>query len=224
LRTRTDPLGIAAGSGGDIWFADSAGAIGRVTAAGRITELSRGLNPHSSPVAIAAGADGNLWFTDDGSYAPALGRVTPRGRITEFAAGLQEGSLPAFIAPAPDGNEWFTDEAGLAALGRIFTGARSPGAAARPLVTGNARAGGQLTCHAPGWPRWARRRPSPRLFSFDGYTWLRDGRPIAHARARAFVLGAGDVGRRVACRVTVTYPAPLLVTETARSAAIRVRP
>ena len=36
--------------------------------------------------------------------------------------------------------------------------------------------------------------------------------------------GAGDVGHRLACRITVTYPLPFSVTSTATSAAITVQP
>lgn len=223
LRAGSNPLGIAAGPGGDVWFADSAGAIGRVTPQGRITEFSKGLYPASSPVGIAAGADGDVWFTDEGTDRPAVGRITPQGRITEYAGGLQEDSQPAFITPGPDGKEWFTDEAGVAAIGRVFTGART---GQRPSVAGRARVGARLSCRLPRWPRWAGVEPLTRLFSFDGYRWLRDGKAIGgrRGRGRAHTVLTADAGQRLACAVTATYPVPLLVTEKATSGAVTVRP
>jgi hypothetical protein len=78
-------------------------------------------------------------------------------------------------------------------------------------------------CQTP-WSYWAGYAPFPRLYPFDGYAWLRDGTPIAGQTAPTYVPTAGDVGHRLACRPTVTYPLPFLVTATATSAAIIVQP
>ena len=56
------------------------------------------------------------------------------------------------------------------------------------------------------------------------YAWLRDGTPIAGQTASTYIPTAADVGHRLACRLTVTYPLPFSVTATATSAAITVQP
>jgi streptogramin lyase len=214
------PLGIAAGPDDDVWFADASGAIGRISPAGRVTELRRGLNPASSPVGVAEGPDGDLWFTDEGP-TPAIGRVTPRGRIREFSSGLQEGSLPAVITPTPDGDLWFTDEAFTVALGRVLSGAR-PAVTRPPALVGRAAVGARLTCDAARWASWAGVSPSTGLYRFDGFEWLRDGIPIAGDRGQSYTATAADRGRRLACRETVTYRAPFLVTAVATSRSVKV--
>ena len=74
------------------------------------------------------------------------------------------------------------------------------------------------------WSSWAGYAPFPGLYPFDGYAWLRDGTPIAGQTAPTYIPTAGDVGHRLACRQTVTYPLPFSVTATATSAAITVQP
>ncbi len=217
LRHGSQPLGIAAGRGGAVWFADSAGAVGRVTPAGRITEQSRGLKSGSSPVAIAPGPDGNMWFTDDGS-TPAVGSITRQGRIREFSAGLPSGSAPASIVPLGDGRMWFSDEGSTAALGQVATGA--PRAVrASPTLTASPRGGGRVGCAPAWWAAWAGLSPSPRSLAFDGYRWLRDGSPVSGPSSDLYTPRAADAGARLACRETVTYPAPLRVTVSATSSA-----
>jgi len=83
------PFGIAAGPDGEVWFADAgtAAAIGRVTAAGRITEFSAGLNAGSQPVAITEGLNGDLWFADDGT-TPAIGRLVVGGSKARNSTAL----------------------------------------------------------------------------------------------------------------------------------------
>jgi hypothetical protein len=85
---------------------------------------------------------------------------------------------------------------------------------AAPTVTPSAQAGGPLRCQAPSTTAWAAVKPSLHLFSFDGYQWLRDGIPIPGATGQSL---ASAAGQRVACRVTVTFGEPFLVTATATS-------
>ena len=66
-------------------------------------------------------------------------------------------------------------------------------------------------------------RPSARRFGFDGYGWVRDG-DLLPGRARSYAPTLADSGARVACQETVTYPAPLSVTEVAQSPAVLVAP
>ncbi len=191
---------------------------------GEVTEFSTGLAAGSLPEWIAAGPDGNLWFTDlhfpnDGETRQ-IGRIAPSGQITEFTTGLHPGADPVGIAAGPDGDLWFADED--SAIGRIGSGA--PPALAAPASVSGAGVEGSAEACQTAWSSWAGYALSPRLYPFDGYAWLRDGTPIAGQTASTYVTTAGDVGHRLACRVTVTYPLPFSVTATATSAAITVQP
>jgi|HubBroStandDraft_6_1064221.scaffolds.fasta_scaffold00003_187 virginiamycin B lyase len=102
----SQPLGIAAGPDGGVWFTEIAGnRIGRITYHGAISEFTL---PHSgsSPTFIAAGPDGNMWFTEGSGNA--IGRITPQGAITEFSSGLSANSSPNGIT-ATTNALWFTE-------------------------------------------------------------------------------------------------------------------
>ena len=113
----TDPDALTAGPDGNLWFVD-AGAIGRITPSGQITEFKAGLNPGSMPHAIVAGDDGNLWFTDSGT-TKAIGKITPSGQITETTTGLNPGAAPYELTAGANGTLWFTDLGTTKAIGRI---------------------------------------------------------------------------------------------------------
>jgi streptogramin lyase len=114
------PSGIALGGEGDVWFAESggAGAIGRITPEGTITEFTAGLTANSQPTGIAADPEGNLWFTERANPG-RIGEITPEGTITEFTTGLTANSQPTGIAADPEGNLWFTESANPGRIGRI---------------------------------------------------------------------------------------------------------
>ena len=216
------PEWIAAGPDGNLWFTDlhfpndgETRQIGRIAPSGQITEFTNPQNPYFLPEQIATGPDGNLWFTDNGDNE-AIGRITPSGQITEYSTS----GYPVGITPGPDGDLWFADEDG--AIGRIGSGAPPP-LAAPASVSGAGVEGSAEACQT-AWSSRAGYAPSPRLDPFDGYAWLRDGTPIAGQTASTYVTTAGDVGHRLACRLTVTYPLPFSVTSTATSAAITVQP
>lgn len=108
-----NPVGMALGSDGNMWFAERDGnKIGRITPEGVISEYS--LANASSPRGIAAGSDGNIWFTLYGSGK--IGRISPAGVITEF--DIPVSADPWGIAVGPDGNIYFSmyDRS---ALGRV---------------------------------------------------------------------------------------------------------
>ena len=230
LNTGSYPLDIAPGPDGNLWFADqnvADPAIGRITPDGKIKEFSTGLQPgnNSRPLGIAPGPDGNMWFTDLGNgTTKAIGRITPDGTISEFSTGLQpsNGSHPLFIAPGADGNMWFTDQGTTEAIGQI--GAGAPAASqAPPSVSGSGIVNTPQACQPGAWATWAGVTPSVSFYSFDGYQWLRDGAAIAGQNAQTYTPTAGDVGHQLSCKITVTYPLPLLVTTSATSAAITVQ-
>jgi hypothetical protein len=106
-----------------------------------------------------------------------------------------------------------------AALGCVVSGIR-PSSRTPPSVSSTARVGGPLFCGAGKWSTWAHEQPTTGLSPFDGYEWLRGHVPIA--RGRSYTPVAADAGKELSCRETVTYSAPLLVTATATSKAVRV--
>ena len=112
----SQPLCIATGPDGNIWFTESsANRIGKITPAGAVTEYS--LPPNTVPSGITAGPDGNIWFTE--MQTSKIGRITTTGAITEFA--LAPSSVPRQITEGPDNNLWFTEDAANK-LGRITIG------------------------------------------------------------------------------------------------------
>ena len=121
LSAGSDPLGIAAGPDGNLWFTDggTTSAIGRVTPAGVIKEFTGPFIGTGKPADITLGPDGNMWFTTTGSPANAIGKVTPSGQITEFQGGLNPSSAPSAITVGPDGNLWFLDNGVTRAIGRV---------------------------------------------------------------------------------------------------------
>jgi hypothetical protein len=80
----------------------------------------------------------------------------------------------------------------------------------RPSIRGVVRAGHTVTCMRGGWAGTV-----PISYA---YTWLRNGR--AHGRASTYAVKRGDVGARLACRVSASNPAGV---RAATSAAVRVR-
>jgi virginiamycin B lyase len=61
------PRRIAVGPDDNLWFTEIGGdRIGRVPAAGRITEFRKGIARGAAPNGITAGPEDNLWFTEAG--------------------------------------------------------------------------------------------------------------------------------------------------------------
>lgn len=116
---------ITTGPDGALWFTDGgAGAIGRITTTGDVTEFAtptRTSEPGETTLGtethgITTGSDGNLWFTENNNGAGQIGRCTPQGVITEFPV---PGGQPTSITAGPDGNLWFTDDSFNNAIGVI---------------------------------------------------------------------------------------------------------
>lgn len=102
--SNSQPIDIARGPDGNLWFVEEAGSkVTRVTPAGVMTEYA--LPAGSDPVDIWAGVDGNLWFTE---FNPSrIGKITPAGQVTVY--NLAAGRGPNGITAGPDGNVWFTE-------------------------------------------------------------------------------------------------------------------
>lgn len=121
------PTSIAAGPGGEMWFTEATGAIGRISLTGTLTGefviptgTQPGMPEFSDPTSIAEGPDGDMWFTDnagDKTHQGFIGRISPTGVIKEFAIPTPE-SAPLGIARGADGNMWFTEESARQ-IGRI---------------------------------------------------------------------------------------------------------
>lgn len=123
LRDGTHATGIVAGAGGSTWFvgfrASGSNVVGRVDAAGAVSEFP--LGPSAGPGgAIAAAGDGSFWFTETGSGE--VGRVTPGGAIQEFAPPSAGGG-PGAIVAGPGNAMWFVLEAA-DRIGRIDAGGK----------------------------------------------------------------------------------------------------
>lgn len=106
------PLAVAAGPDGNIWFTaatfdgggPAAAVIGRSTLTGSIVEFP--IPGESAGGDITAGPDGNLWFTEP--WAHRVGRMTPAGQLTEFPLPAPT-AFPWGITTGPDGNLWIID-------------------------------------------------------------------------------------------------------------------
>jgi virginiamycin B lyase len=105
------PQCIAAGSDGNLWFAETgASKIGRITPDGLISEFavhSSGGGQILDLRCLAPGPDGNLWFTTSGSTGGRVGKITTSGVITLYPH-VFPGQLYAITA-GPDGAMWFTE-------------------------------------------------------------------------------------------------------------------
>ena len=111
----SNPESVIEGPDGNVWFAGGAGpgvpAIGYITPAGHVTELTAGFTTVDGEVeAMTAGPDGNIWFLDDGTPYE-VGHVdlnaTPY-RLSETATGVDPDEVLGDITAGLDGNLWFT--------------------------------------------------------------------------------------------------------------------
>jgi streptogramin lyase len=111
------PLGIAAGPDGNVWFTQSVspGGIGRSSVSGSISEFSSGIS--NGAQGITAGPDSNLWFVEPA--ADKVAKITTSGSVQAYSA--TSGSEPSMITAGPDGNLWFTETGNKGAIGRITT-------------------------------------------------------------------------------------------------------
>jgi streptogramin lyase len=107
---QSSPLGIVAGTGNELWFADYGNsAIGMITTAGVVTEYNQGLTSSDVPTDVALGADGNIYFTDPIAIGEdPVGQITPSGTITLYQTTTPSAEATG-IAAGPDNNIWFTE-------------------------------------------------------------------------------------------------------------------
>jgi virginiamycin B lyase len=120
-----DPYDIASGWDGALWFTEpGADRVGRITAAGTVTEFPAA----GRPTSLATAFDGAVWFTAaDG----AIGRIALDGTVTSFATDKKV--KPNDIALGADAALWFTYKRG---VGRITTTGAQTTYATRDLRPG----------------------------------------------------------------------------------------
>jgi streptogramin lyase len=104
-----DPLSIAVGQNGTVWFGVthrgfSPDWVGRITKAGTIAKYRiRGY-----PDSIAVGPDGRVWFRSSfGWKHPALASISPSGKRELFCVTAGCGLEPTDLVSAADGSLWF---------------------------------------------------------------------------------------------------------------------
>ena len=110
----SEPIALAAGPQGTIWFGqDEPGALDRISSGGL---LEHRFDLSDPPLQLALGPEGDMWFTASSGYreaATALGYVDAADQLTEFSAGTM-GVQPEGIVAGPGGEMWFTGgESGL---------------------------------------------------------------------------------------------------------------
>ncbi len=128
LPKESEPVGIAVGPDGNLWFTDyhtgGTGKIGKITTSGTITEYSLP-KENSNPWAITAGPEKEsaLWFTDYNTTTGTdeIAKTTTSGTITEYP--LPKERTVDDITVGPDGNLWFSgyNLLGSGIIGKITT-------------------------------------------------------------------------------------------------------
>jgi len=101
-----EPLSIALGPDGAMWFTQYGYSVGRIDSSGNVTGFPVPTNDYLD---IALGPEGNLWLTrafggPSGTIEAAIVELTPTGLRTEFRVSDAGG-----ITAGPDGNLWFTE-------------------------------------------------------------------------------------------------------------------
>jgi len=125
----SSPSAITLGANGALWFVEARAqfTVGRITAAGKITEfpvetMGTSYAPYGT-VGITAGPDGNIWLSyavlPDGPLMSVISQVTPSGQIRNSFQPPTRSQLGG-ITSGPDGALWFT-ETDAGRIGRITT-------------------------------------------------------------------------------------------------------
>ncbi len=118
------PDALAAGPGGQVWYADDGGHICQVADSGVFKCQAIHLATNDISIrGLTVGPDGALWFTEDNlidqaDTQNAIGRLAAGGSYREWL--LPPGSGPTRIAAGPDGALWFTERTSQR-IGRITT-------------------------------------------------------------------------------------------------------
>jgi virginiamycin B lyase len=117
LPSRSDPIRIASGSDGNIWFTETnRNRVGRITPNGEITEYvviqyyeDHGASYFTQPYAITDAPGKGLFFT---TLTGGVYRISYTGQIQGLSGVPWGYGGPLGIADGPDGNIWVTDIVG----------------------------------------------------------------------------------------------------------------
>jgi virginiamycin B lyase len=121
--------GITQGPDGNAWFTVNGAAtpmVGKITAAGKITEYPTGVANAPSD-SITAGPDGNLWYL--ASSGNGIVKVTTTGAFTEYSFSSSAAAVDrrvGGITAGPDGNVWFVETVLLNGSGELEVGKVTP--------------------------------------------------------------------------------------------------
>jgi virginiamycin B lyase len=107
-----NPRTVAFGSDGNIWFAQDAPYIGRMTPSGSITEIAIPSGNHANDITV--GRAGTIWFSE--FRVAKIGRISADGTVKEFG-GPKKFTFPSGVTLGSDGNIWFIDQRGF--IGRM---------------------------------------------------------------------------------------------------------
>jgi streptogramin lyase len=105
------------GPDGALWFADgSAGAIGRVTAAGAYTSYAAAgpVSPNFATDVVSNAPDGNIWFagTNQGLGQGFIGTLNLATKtVALYSQNVESGAFEEMI-PGSDHNLWFAEQPG----------------------------------------------------------------------------------------------------------------
>ena len=103
----SDPTGITVGPDGNLWVAEAAATVSKITTSGEITSYNLS-SSFTCPNYIIAGPESDLWFTD--RCRSVIGKITTSGTATSYKISEGLGLAMQEIAVGSDGNLWFTIE------------------------------------------------------------------------------------------------------------------
>jgi hypothetical protein len=115
LPANYEPLSLAVGADGSVWFGETeihqglGSRVGRLDPLGQIAEFP--LRKHDWPKSIAVGPEGDLWFLAGLDVSPvnALGSIDPAGTLAAPVCIATDCKLaPGGLTTGPDGGIWFT--------------------------------------------------------------------------------------------------------------------
>ena len=119
----SNPVGIAEGQGGYMWFSEQGTNdeerpfIGRINTSTEKIEEFPVKTKNSGPTAITQGpGGGTMWFVE--SNVGQVGEIAPTGEVNEFPVPSTTYSQTG-IAAGPDGNLWFIESFEANSIGRI---------------------------------------------------------------------------------------------------------
>jgi virginiamycin B lyase len=101
-------VGLRAGVGGSLWFADNdAGKVGRITPGGRITEFETGSPANFSRLFPPAPGPGGVFFGAKEGGGFGVGRVAPDGSTSFLGDGISPAVSEIGPLAASHGDVWF---------------------------------------------------------------------------------------------------------------------